>query len=174
MAVATVLNNLHIPYKKIELGTVLLENELSDIDFNLVVQGLAGFELYVLKDRKEILVEKIKTSIIEIFRSEEFNIPSSFTNYLSKRLFYDYTHLSNIFSEAEGYTIEHYYIHCRLERVKELIANDDYSITEISNMLGFSSVSHLCIQFKKILGKTPSEFKKAARQSAVWRPLYYF
>jgi AraC-like DNA-binding protein len=161
MAVAVVFDDLNIAYKSIELGKVMLEKEISADELINVQDGLARFELYVIKDRKEILVDKIKMSITEIFRSEEFKIPPSFTAYLSRRLFYDYTHLSNIFSELEGSTIEHFYIMSRLERVKELIMNDNLSVTDISNLLGFSSVSHLCIQFKKITGKTPSEFKKA-------------
>lgn len=160
MAVEVVFNKLKIPFKSIELGRVMVEKELSAVELDNIKAGLAHFQLYIIKDRKEIIVENIKIAISAIFQSDDFKIPGRFTDYLSKRLFYDYTHLSNIFSELEGSTIEKFYIMKRLDRIKELIVDDNLSITQISDLLGFSSVSHLCLQFKKITGKTPSDFKK--------------
>ncbi|HET6723571.1 MAG TPA: AraC family transcriptional regulator, partial [Chitinophagaceae bacterium] len=87
-------------------------------------------------------------------------IPSKFTEYLSKALHHDYTYLSNIFSDVEKSTIERFYISARVDRVKELLVYERLSIKEISYQLNYSSVSHLCQQFKKVTGQTPSVFKK--------------
>ena len=160
MAVEVVLVKLGIAFKSIELGRVILENEILESELEDIKTGLAYFHLFIIKDRKEVIVENIKKAIVEIFYSDDFKIPERFTDYLSKRLFYDYTHLSNIFSELEGSTIEKFYIMSRLERIKELMSDDNLSITQISNLLGFSSVSHLCVQFKKLTGKTPSDFRR--------------
>jgi AraC family transcriptional regulator len=43
--------------------------------------------------------------------------------------------------------------------VKELLAYDQLSLSEIAYRLGYSSVAHLSSQFKKITGLTPSRFK---------------
>ncbi len=43
---------------------------------------------------------------------------------------------------------------------RKLLVYEGLSIKEISYQLNYSSVSHLCLQFKKITGQTPSEFKK--------------
>jgi AraC-like DNA-binding protein len=92
--------------------------------------------------------------------------------YLSKKLNYEYTYLSNMFSELEGSTIERFYIVNRIERVKELIVYDDLSLSEIAYQLKFSSVSHLCQQFKKVTGETPSDYKKLCESNDyVWRKL---
>lgn len=57
--------------------------------------------------------------------------------------------------------VEHYLINHKIERVKELLIYDNLSLTEISYKMNYSSVAHLCNQFKKITGITPSIFKKS-------------
>ena len=72
---------------------------------------------------------------------------------------HDYTYLSNLFSEVQGTTIEHFIISHKTERVKELIIYGEHNITEIAWKMGYSSVAHLSSQFKKVTGLTPSHFK---------------
>jgi AraC-like DNA-binding protein len=74
-------------------------------------------------------------------------------------LHYDYTYLSNLFSEVKGITIQQYIILQKIERVKELLLYEELNLTEISYLLQYSSVAHLSNQFKKITGLTPSQFK---------------
>lgn len=82
------------------------------------------------------------------------------SDFLSKKLQYDYTYLANVFSEIEGSTLEKFYIITKIERVKELIIYEGLTVTEISYLLNYSSVAHLSGQFKKVTGYTPSIFKK--------------
>lgn len=72
---------------------------------------------------------------------------------------YDYTYLSNLFSETEGTTIEHFILLHKIEKVKELILYDELNFTEIAEKLHYSSVAHLSNQFKKITGLTPTYYK---------------
>lgn len=72
----------------------------------------------------------------------------------------DYSYLSNLFSDVEGITIEKYIINQKIEKVKELLVYDELNLSEIAYKLGYSSVAHLSLQFKKITGLTPSHFKK--------------
>ena len=170
MAVRTVLENLNIDYSTIELGKVKLKAALTLKQQNELNTALKVYELELMKDRRKILVEKIKTLIIELFHSTKVDLPLKFSNHLSQQLHYDYTYLSNVFSEVEGSTIEKFYICTRIERVKELIVYEGLTITEISHLLNFSSVSHLCLQFKKVTGQTPSRFKAlCATDDYVWR-----
>jgi AraC-like DNA-binding protein len=82
------------------------------------------------------------------------------SDYISKKLGYDYTYLSNTFSEVKGITIQHYIITHKIERAKELLLYDELTLTEIAYKLNYSSVAHLSNQFKKITGLTPSYFKE--------------
>jgi AraC-like DNA-binding protein len=87
---------------------------------------------------------------------------TKFSNFLAKKIGYDYTYLSSIFSEVKGITIEQYIIVNKIERVKELILYNELSLSQIANKLHYSSISHLSAQFKKVTGLTPSYFKKLA------------
>jgi AraC-like DNA-binding protein len=84
----------------------------------------------------------------------------NYSDYISKALQYDYTYLSNIFTEIKGITIQQFIINHKIEKAKELIVYDELNLTEIAYKLHYSSVAHLSNQFKKVTGLTPSNFKK--------------
>ncbi|MEO5564975.1 MAG: AraC family transcriptional regulator [Chitinophagaceae bacterium] len=170
MAVQTVLERLEIDYLAIELGYVKLTGKLNPAQHTRLSAALKHYELELMDNKKEVLVERIKNLITEIFHSENDDLPLKFTEYLSKNLHYEYTYLSNVFSEMEGITIERFFISNRIERVKELIIYEEMSIKEISYQLNYSSVSHLCLQFKKVTGITPSMFKKLCESDEyIWK-----
>lgn len=170
MAVQSVLERLHIDYLTIELGRVKLAGDITREQQNELNNALLYYQLELMEDRKKILVEQIKVLIIDMFHSSYVDVQVKFSEYLSKSLYYDYTYLANSFSEMEGYTIERFYIVNRIERVKELMVYEALSLTEITYKLNFSSVSHLCLQFKKVTGLTPSMFKKLCEShDYVWR-----
>ena len=160
MAVQVVLEQLGIDYQQIEIGKVTLSKALGPEQQKNLNEALKYYELELMDNKKTILVERIKTLIAEMFHSPDAEIQIKLTHYLSKRLEYEYTYLSNIFSEVEKTTIERFYISTRVQRVKELLVYEGLSIKEISYQLNYSSVSHLSLQFKKVTGQTPSEFRK--------------
>jgi AraC-like DNA-binding protein len=170
-AIQGVLDELDVEYESVSLGEADLgERDLDDATldrFREKVEAL-GFEL--INDRKSRLIESIKTQIVTLLQQPDVTEKFRLSDYLAQRLFHDYTYLSNLFSSVEGVTIEQYFIGQRIEKVKELLVYDELTLTEIAYRLGFSSVSHLSRQFKKITGQTPSEFK-SLRDSRQRRPL---
>jgi len=83
---------------------------------NLAVSGLE-----LLDDKKSILVDKIKNVIIEMIHYSD-EVPNvNYSDYIAEKLDYDYTYLSNLFSEVKGITIQHFIIKHKIERAKELI-----------------------------------------------------
>ena len=82
------------------------------------------------------------------------------SSYIVEDLKQDYSALSNLFSETEGITIEHYFIAQKIEKVKELLIYNELSLSEIAFQLNYSSVAHLSNQFKKTTGITPTQFKQ--------------
>ena len=84
----------------------------------------------------------------------------NYSNYISEKLKYDYTYISNVFSEVKGITIQQFIILHKIERVKELLLYDELNLSEISYKLNYSSVAHLSNQFKKITGLSPSYYKQ--------------
>jgi AraC-like DNA-binding protein len=113
-----------------------------------------------MDDKRAVLIEKIKNVITEmIHRSEE--LPKvNYSDYISEKLNYDYTYLSNLFSEIKGTTIQQFIIVHKIEKVKELLMYDELNLTEIAYKMHYSSVAHLSNQFKKITGLTPSHYKQ--------------
>lgn len=115
-------------------------------------------------NKKDRLIDKIKDVVIELIHYTDEQLQTNFSTYLSNKLEYDYTYLANIFSEAEGITIQQFIIVQKIERVKELIVEDEWNLTEIASKLHYSSVAHLSNQFKKITGFTPSQFRQQSQK----------
>ena len=121
----------------------------------------------VIGVKKSILIEKIKNVIIELVHYTDEQLKTNFSDYISKKLQYDYTYLANLFSEVEGITIEKFIISHKIERAKELIVDDKLNLTEIALKLHYSSVAHLSNQFKKVTGLTPSFFRQLEHKRAI-------
>jgi AraC family transcriptional regulator len=141
------------------MGEVELANPLTDSALKNIGEKLTdlGFEILDSKAHKQI--EKIKNLLIKKVQSGEIEEHFSLTEFLSKTLTKEYTQLSRLFSEAEGLTIEQFFILQKIEKVKEWLVYDELTLSEIAWKLGYSSVAHLSAQFKKITGLTPSYFK---------------
>jgi AraC-like DNA-binding protein len=86
------------------------------------------------------------------------------SKYLSEKLGYDYTYMSNIFTKMKGVTIQQFIIMHKIEKIKELLLYDELSLSEISYKLHYSSVAHLSNQFKNITGVTPSFYKRLKKK----------
>ena len=125
-----------------------------------LVTALHNSGLELMDDKRAVLIEKIKTVIIEMIHHTDELIKINFSDFLSAKLNHDYTYLANLFSEVQGTTIEQFIISHKIERIKELIIYDELNITEIAWKLNYSSVAHLSNQFKKVTGLSPSHFKQ--------------
>jgi len=132
------LSGLGYTIKSIELGEVGLKKELTENDLEKISQVLTenGFEL--IDDRKSKIINRIKTLIIKfIHYDSEKPEHMKLSDFLAKELGHDYSYLSNLFSSVEGLTIEKYLIHQKIEKVKELLVYDEYSLNEISYQRDF-------------------------------------
>lgn len=160
MVVKDALDNLGLHPIMIDLGIVEIAEELSESQREKLKKVLLFSGLELMDDKKSMLIEKIKNVIIEMVHYSEEMPKVNYSDYISQKLGQDYTHMSKIFSEVKGITIEHFIIFHKIERVKELLLYDELNLTQISYILDYSSVAHLSKQFKKITGLTPSYFKQ--------------
>jgi len=160
MTVETILDNLHIPTEKVSMGEaqlsrILTRQQLADVDAAL---RNVGFEL--IETRVQKIISDIKQAVTAYIALGMDNENLKLSSFITERIAYDYSYISDLFSSVEGITIEQYFIRQRIEKVKELLVYDQLSLTEISYRTGYSSVHHLSAQFKKVTGLTPSHFKK--------------
>lgn len=161
------LKNLGIKYAVVDLGVVEVLGDISieqreQLKVNLLKSGLE-----LLDDKKSILIERIQNVVVEMIHYAEELPKTNYSVHISEKIGYDYTYLSNLFSEVKGITLQNYIITHRIEKVKELLLYDELNLTEISYRLQYSSVAHLSNQFKKITGLSPSFYKKLKRKRSV-------
>jgi YesN/AraC family two-component response regulator len=160
MAVKEELKKLGLHFIVVDLGEVDIMENITMSQRELLKASLLHSGLELMDDKRAMLIEKIKNIIIEMVHHTDENIKVNFSNYLSEKMNHDYTYLSNLFSEVQGTTIEHFIISHKIERIKELIIYGEHNITEIAWKMGYSSVAHLSSQFKKVTGLSPSHFKQ--------------
>ena len=154
------LKKLGLHFMVVDLGEVDIMENISNDQREQLRKALLTSGLELIDDNKAVLIEKIKTTIIEMIHHSEGKIKTNLSDYLTEKLKYDYTYLANLFSEVQGTTIAQFVISHKIELIKELMIYDELSITEIAWKMNYSSVSHLSNQFKKITGFSPSHFKK--------------
>ena len=169
MAVKEELKNLGLHFIVVDLGEVEIMETITLDQRAKLKEALLNSGLELMDDKKAVLIERIKNTVIEMVHHSDEMIKTNFSDYLSEKLNHDYTYLANLFSEVQGTTIEHFIINHKIERIKELIIYDELNITEIAYKMNYSSVAHLSNQFKKVTGLSPSHFKqlKEKRRSQI-------
>ena len=160
MAVKEELKKLGILHAVIELGMVETLGDPAKEQHLQLKENLLQSGLELLDDKKSILIEKIKVLIIEMIHYSEEYPKENFSDFISKKLGYNYNYLANIFSEVKGITIQQFIITHKIERVKELLLYGEFNLSEIAFQLHYSSVAHLSNQFKKVTGLSPTFFIK--------------
>jgi len=69
-------------------------------------------------------------------------------------------YLNKGFKEVFGTTIFDFYQQQRMEHAKYLLYEKSLSVTDVSALLGYSSISHFSAAFKKHTGLKPCELLK--------------
>ena len=160
MAVKEELRKLGLHFVVVDLGEVDVMEDLTAEQLAQLSAGLLSTGLELMDDKRAILIEKIQNVITEMIHNADDMPKMNYSDYISEKLDYDYTYLSNIFSEVKGITIQQFIIVHKIERVKEYLIYDELNLTEISYKLHYSSVAHLSNQFKKVTGLSPSQYKQ--------------
>lgn len=154
--------NSDIEVINIELGFAEISYDSSRISFKEIETILENNGFEHVKNKDEEIVEEIKHAVIELIHHMN-NIDSIIrkSEYLVEKLRMSYQQISKIFSKNEPITLEKYIILQKIERIKSLIDDEDFTLSEIAYLMDYSSVQHLSTQFKSITGLTVSEYKNS-------------
>ena len=159
VVVKDALEKMKLNPVKVELGEAEIKGEIKPEQKKKLNAEIKKAGLEVVESKGGILIEKIRREIIEYVYKSEKPSKENFSDYLSKKLDYDYTYLANTFSEVQATTIAQYLISLKIERAKEIIMFEDFTLTEIANKLHYKNLSHFSAQFKNVTGYPPSYFK---------------
>ena len=91
---------------------------------------------------------------IEKHYKEKFSL-----NLIAGSLYVNGSYLLRLFKANTGHTLLWYHHHVRCEKAGEFLADGRFSISEAGEAVGFASSSHFTHIFKKMTGKTPSEYR---------------
>src|SRR5690349_6643875 len=127
------LAKLQIQCDAVDLGVAEINGAITDDQQFHLSQALKLSGLEIIIDKKRVLIERLKTTIIQLVHYTEEEPRSNLSTYLSEKLGYDYTYLANIFSAAEGTTLEKFMIAHKIERAKELLVYGDLTLTQIAS-----------------------------------------
>jgi AraC-like DNA-binding protein/copper chaperone CopZ len=148
----------------IELGRLEIRDHFK-VDMSQInkVITVNGFEL--IEDKEMLLVESIKLFLISLVEQLPLQRTRKLSTLLAEQLNKDYSGLSKLFSRNEHITIEKFFVRLKLEKVKELIQQGNYSFTEIADLLDYTNSSHLSKQFKDATGLSMTEYRKSSQWS---------
>ena len=102
----------------------------------------------------EKLAEKITAIITRDFK-ENITLKD-----VSEKLFFSTTYLKRVYKRHTGKGILQARTEFKILRAKQLLA-DGEKIADVASALGFSSVNHFSVAFKKFTKTTPGEYKKS-------------
>jgi YesN/AraC family two-component response regulator len=160
IVVKAVLEHLGLHCIHVELGEAYISGKVSREQLEKLNDILLKSGLELIRDKREILVGKIKNVLIEMIQRPDDLPKLKISSYLSDKLNYNYTYLANVFSETTHGSIRQFIIDQRIEQVKKMMTCENLTLSEIAHKLNYSSVGYLSKQFKKNAGQKPSHFKK--------------
>jgi AraC-like DNA-binding protein len=145
----------------INLGEVNVEYDDEQVSRPLLVSWFDELGFTIVNDLNVEITEKTKVAAVELIH-DALNSNSLVRNsdYISERLQLPYDKISRIFSQVTGTTLATYIILLKMEKAKDLLIGNDYTVSEISYIMEYSSVQYFSNQFKKHVGVTISQYKE--------------
>jgi len=150
---------LQIKYNYVGFAEIETEKAISAARLEELNAHLSDYGIGIIENKKSILVQKIKDTIIEMVYMEE-KLPTSNSAYLSEKLKQRYEYISAVFSEVTYTSVENFILLQKTERAKQLIITNELTFSEIAYMLNYSSGAHFSKQFKNVTGITPTTFQR--------------
>ena len=163
--VRRVLDEQGLKFSSIKGAELTFSEHVSPVQLAVLDKTLRVSGLQLLKNSENAIVEKVKVLLHGLVHTDHSPLKTTVSDYLCKQLSYNYSYLSNLFSEIEGKTIRDYGICLRIERAKRMLGTEKMELSDVAVKLFYSSVAHLATQFKKITGMTTSEYKRSIERT---------
>jgi len=152
-----------------EVSSIMLQlpymNNIKRLMFFYEIMDLIGrSESFTYLASEEYIKTKFETTNTRIHRIHEF-LMKNYQNEIDLEEVADIVHMApasvcRFFKSSTGLTVFEYLNKIKIEYACQLLLNTDLNIVDISYDCGFNNLSHFNKQFKKFIGKTPTQFRK--------------
>jgi YesN/AraC family two-component response regulator len=142
------LNEFYINF----LETITSPNELAELEENIIYSFYQRLHQSD-KPRYSPIIERARHYIFQHL-SDDLSLKD-----IAKEINVHKGYLSSVFKKEVGEPVSQYINRLRIKEAKELLSITDYSLLEISSMLGYNSQSYFTRVFKQIDGIGPKEFR---------------
>ena len=75
------------------------------------------------------------------------------------------TYFSHLFKKTTGVNFTDYVNSLRIDKAKEILRTEDYSIYQVAEKVGYTNISYFSRIFKQWVGVGPFEYKKSSKNS---------
>lgn len=174
---------LHLRLSKKNDIINVLENILRERDKNMMwgdlMSHLLIMELFVLisrtlKNEWEQNIKSRSLKIKELLHIAKGYIDNNYSRELTlsdvaKYVFLSESYFAHTFKNEFGISPKSYLLQVRVDASKELLANTDMKISDVSLSVGFSSQQRYNDIFRKYTGMTPLKYRKIAKEKKLNR-----
>lgn len=162
--------------RNISIIETVTDENMSGIEYNLF---LSAFDDKELEERINCLLDQLEETLQEchITENDTINnilsyISQNYTTSLSLTDVAEYVHLSKsyvstLFNNVMHVSFAEYLSKFRIEKSKEILTLTNYKISEVSELVGFSSEKYFSVTFKNITGITPKEYRQIHADSNI-------
>lgn len=148
------------------LNTLVHEVEEKQVNYELACKSiLTLFIIYISRNTESTLLiadnpEKLNIECVKIKNYIDSHYSENITlDILSNLSYVNKFHLVHLFTKQMGISPINYLINKRIEESKNLLTTTNYSIRDISTIVGFSNSSYFSQMFKKFTGDSPRTYK---------------
>lgn len=148
------------------LNTLVHEVEEKKVNYELACKSiLTLFIIYISRNTESNLLiadnpEKLNIECVKIKNYIDSHYSENITlDILSNLSYVNKLHLVHLFTKQMGISPINYLINRRIEESKNLLTTTNYSIRDISTIVGFSNSSYFSQMFKKFTGYSPRMYK---------------
>ena len=157
----SLIKRMNAPFGAEQMLKTYLEQLLIDV-VRLQTQSDERFSDANSEKRDE---EQVVSQIIHVL---EENIERNLSlDEISTCVQYSKSYIKTKFKKVTGLGIHQMYTQLKLSHSKKLLSENKYSMSEISEMLGFSSVHHFSKVFKSHIGMPPSVYQRSVRKRSL-------
>lgn len=142
------------------LETAKKSEELSRLALKGFLQFLSALIIEKNSDRATYIKPEINSTVLKAIVYTKLHIAESITvKQVSEKFGYTPNYFSKLFKRELGKNYNSFLTEERLRIANIMLKNSDLSISEISKQTGFETSAYFCRVYKKVFGKTPTQFK---------------